>query len=167
MATGPRYAVKFRRRREGKTNYHKRIALLKSGLPRLVVRKSNRYITCQVVQYNPKGDKTLVDINSLALKRLGWKHTFKSLPAAYATGFLAGLTANKAKVNKAVLDYGLFTVTKGSKIYATLKGFVDAGVKVNHKDDIFPNESRLSGEHISESVKNDFKVLKSKLSISK
>ena len=44
MATGPRYAVKFRRRREGKTDYKKRLNLLKSELPRFIVRISNKYI---------------------------------------------------------------------------------------------------------------------------
>ncbi|MDK2384746.1 MAG: 50S ribosomal protein L18, partial [Candidatus Korarchaeota archaeon] len=38
MARSARYKVRFRRRREGKTDYKKRLALLKSGLPRMVVR---------------------------------------------------------------------------------------------------------------------------------
>ena len=44
MAKGKRYSVKFRRRREGKTNYKKRLAFVKSDLPRLVVRRSNKYL---------------------------------------------------------------------------------------------------------------------------
>ena len=39
MATGPRYFVPFRRRHEGKTDYYKRMALLSSGTPRMVVWK--------------------------------------------------------------------------------------------------------------------------------
>ncbi|RLI44668.1 50S ribosomal protein L18, partial [Candidatus Bathyarchaeota archaeon] len=38
MATGPRYRVPFRRRREGKTNYRLRRALVLSKQPRLTVR---------------------------------------------------------------------------------------------------------------------------------
>ncbi len=44
MARTSRYKVKFRRRREGKTNYYKRREMIKSGLPRLVVRRTNRYV---------------------------------------------------------------------------------------------------------------------------
>jgi len=36
MATGPRYRVPFRRRREGRTNYHRRLRLLLSKKPRMV-----------------------------------------------------------------------------------------------------------------------------------
>ncbi|MGM0388528.1 MAG: 50S ribosomal protein L18, partial [Natrinema limicola] len=42
MATGPRYKVPMRRRREVRTDYHQRLRLLKSGKPRLVARKSNK-----------------------------------------------------------------------------------------------------------------------------
>ena len=40
MARGPAYVVKYRRRREGKTDYRARRKLVLSGLPRLVVRFS-------------------------------------------------------------------------------------------------------------------------------
>jgi len=43
MATGPRYKVPMRRRREVRTDYHQRLRLLKSGKPRLVARKSNKH----------------------------------------------------------------------------------------------------------------------------
>ena len=45
MAWKPTYNVSFRRRLEGKTNYQKRLALMKSGKAKLVVRKSNARIT--------------------------------------------------------------------------------------------------------------------------
>src|SRR2546425_1171801 len=38
MADGPRYSVPFRRRREGRTDYKLRRALVRSGKPRAVVR---------------------------------------------------------------------------------------------------------------------------------
>ena len=38
-----------RRRLEHKTDYKARLGLLKSNMPKLVVRKSNRYITVQLV----------------------------------------------------------------------------------------------------------------------
>ena len=37
---GPRYSVKPRRRREGKTDYRKRLKLLRSGKVRVAIRKS-------------------------------------------------------------------------------------------------------------------------------
>ena len=60
MAIGPRYSVKFRRRRLNKTNYQKRLNLLKSKKPRLVLRRSNAFFYSQVIEYNLTGDKTLV-----------------------------------------------------------------------------------------------------------
>jgi large subunit ribosomal protein L18 len=49
MGHGPRYRVPWRRRREGKTNYYKRLKLIRSGKPRLVVRRTNKYIIAQIV----------------------------------------------------------------------------------------------------------------------
>ena len=41
MSRTSTYEVKFKRRNEGKTNYKKRLAMLKSGRPRAVIRKTN------------------------------------------------------------------------------------------------------------------------------
>ena len=49
MANKKTYTVPFRRKREGKTNYKKRLGLLKSKSLRLVVRKSNKHILVQLV----------------------------------------------------------------------------------------------------------------------
>ncbi|MCK4740328.1 MAG: 50S ribosomal protein L18, partial [Candidatus Thorarchaeota archaeon] len=59
MAHGPTYKVKFRRRREGKTNYYRRRRLLLSRLPRLVVRKTNTGMIVQVVDARVAGDMTV------------------------------------------------------------------------------------------------------------
>ena len=75
MAKGKRYSVKFRRRREGKTNYKKRLAFVKSDLPRLVVRRSNKYFNLQIIDNKPTGDVTLAHFNSKNLSKLGWKHS--------------------------------------------------------------------------------------------
>ncbi|MEM4959169.1 MAG: 50S ribosomal protein L18, partial [Nanopusillaceae archaeon] len=69
MAHGPRYTVKYRRRREGKTDYRKRLKLLKSRLPRLVVRRGIWNFTVQLIEYNENGDKTIFTIHS--------KHLYK------------------------------------------------------------------------------------------
>jgi hypothetical protein len=51
-------------------------------------------------------------------------------------------------VKEAILDVGLNPPVKGSKIYAALKGAIDAGIKVPHDPEILPDEARISGEHI-------------------
>ncbi len=63
-AGSPTYRVPFRRRREGKTDYRRRLRLLYSRKPRVVVRKSNRYIRMQLIAREDAGDTTLVTANS-------------------------------------------------------------------------------------------------------
>jgi large subunit ribosomal protein L18 len=69
------------------------------------------------------------------------------------TGYLAGLRASKKGVKEAVLDLGLGSPSSGSRIFAALKGFVDAGVNVNHDKSILPSEERIRGEHIASYAK--------------
>jgi len=57
---GPRYSVKPRRRREGKTDYRKRLKLLRSRKVRMVVRKSIKNTQIQFVEYKEGGDNILV-----------------------------------------------------------------------------------------------------------
>ncbi len=149
MARSGRYKVKFRRRREGKTDYKKRLALLKSGKPRVVVRRTNRYIIVQFMRFKPEGDEVIAQAFSKELSKFGWIYGGKNLPAAYLTGYLAGLRAKSKGIEEAVLDIGLFPSTKGSRIYAALKGILDAGIDVPHSTDILPSEERIKGEHIA------------------
>lgn len=149
MARSGRYKVKFRRRREGKTDYLKRLALLKSRKPRAVVRKTNRYIIVQFVEFREEGDRVIAYAFSKELEKYGWMYGGKNLPAAYLTGYLAALRAKRAGVTEAILDIGRFTSTKGSRLYAALKGILDAGIRIPHSDEILPSEERIRGEHIS------------------
>ncbi len=149
MARSGRYKVKFRRRREGKTNYKKRLALLKSGKLRVVIRRTNRYIIVQFMKFKPEGDEVVAQAYSKELNKFGWIYGSKNLPAAYLTGYLAGLRAKSKGINETVLDIGRFPSTKGSKIYAALKGVLDAGIEVPHSPDILPSEERIKGEHIA------------------
>jgi large subunit ribosomal protein L18 len=154
MAHGPRYRVPFRRRREGKTNYHKRLALLKSGKPRLVVRKTLNHHVAQIVVYDPKGDKTLVSAHTRELMRdFGWKGHCGNTPSAYLVGLLIGYKALEKGISEAILDIGLHPPTKGSSIFAILKGAVDAGLNVPHSEEIYPSEDRIRGETIAEYAK--------------
>lgn len=145
--------MKWKRRMNKKTDYKQRLAMLKSEKPRLVVRRTNKRIIVQVVKYDNGADKTVVMITSDKLKDFGWTFSFKSLPASYLTGLIAGMAALKKGINNVVLDMGLNISTKGNKIYAAAKGFNDAGVNLKIGKDILPEESRIIGEHIK-SYKN-------------
>lgn len=95
-----RYQVKYRRRREGKTDYYARKRLVvqaknKYNAPkyRLVVRFSNKNITVQVAYARLQGDFVLVSANSRELPRYGIEHGLTNWTAAYATGLLAARRA--------------------------------------------------------------------------
>jgi large subunit ribosomal protein L18 len=137
-----------RRRREQRTDYKQRLRLLKSGMPRFVVRASGSSITCQIISHDPKGDKTLASATSLELKKHGWKGNAGNIPAAYLTGYLCGHKA-KGKVKEAILDMGLHISVHGSRIYACLKGAIDSGLKIPHSEGVFPSEERIKGTHIA------------------
>ena len=144
MAHGSNYKVAFRRRREGKTDYGARIKLIDYEKPRLVVRISNNQATVQIVDYSPEGNTG-------------------NITGVYLTGYLCGKRALAAGIDYAILDIGLRSPIKGSKIFAALKGAVDAGLEVPHGDFIFPEDERIRGEHIAnyaESLDDDEKAKK-------
>ena len=149
MAKGPRYKVPYRRRREGKTNYRKRLKLLLSRKPRLVVRITNRRVIAQIIEYHPDGDRVLVGVDSSMLTKYGWKGDLNNTPAAYLTGLLVGKKALEKGIKEAILDIGLHTPTRGGRVFAVLKGAVDAGLEVPHSEEVLPDESRIRGEHIA------------------
>ena len=149
MAKGPSYRVPFRRRREGKTNYQSRRALVLSRLPRLVVRGTLRHVIVQVLEAKAKGDEVLVSAHSRELmKAFGWKGDCGNVSAAYLTGLLCGYRAVARGVERAVLDIGLQSPSRGARVFAALKGALDAGVAVPHSDVVLPSEKRIRGEHV-------------------
>ena len=154
MAKGSNYRVKLRRRREGKTDYQARKALVISGKPRLVTRFSLKNVTVQIVVAKLHGDEVLAAANSRELvKTYGWKAPTGNIPAAYLTGLLCGLKAKAKGVEEAILDIGLISPTKGSKIFAALSGVLDAGVDVPHSEEKIVKE-RMKGEHIAKYAKS-------------
>lgn len=154
MAKGSRYSVPYRRRREGKTDYHKRKALILSKKPRLVVRGSLKNIIVQIIAAKPGGDEVLVSANSREiLKNYGWKAPRGNIPAAYLTGLLCGLKAKAKGIEEAVLDIGLRSPTKGARIFAALKGVLDAGLSVPYGEEKLPDDSRIQGIHIAQYAK--------------
>ncbi len=153
MAKGPSYRLPFRRRREGKTDYKARRAMIISRLPRVVVRGSLKHMNVQLVDATSKGDEVIASANSQELQKYGWKAGCGNLPSAYLTGLLCGKKAVNKKVKKAVADIGLHQPTKGARVFASIKGVIDAGVDVPHKTRKFPPEERLTGQHIVDYAK--------------
>ncbi|MFV9677168.1 MAG: 50S ribosomal protein L18 [Methanosarcinales archaeon] len=148
-ACGPTYRVPFRRRRERKTDYRKRLKLLFSQKPRVVVRNSNKYIQMQLVLNDTFCDKTFVAVVSSELNRYGYNGGTGNIPAAYLTGLLFGKKAKKVGYDEGILDIGLHTPVHGSKVYAALKGVIDSGMTVPHDPIVFPSDERIKGEHIA------------------
>lgn len=142
-----------RRRLEGKTDYKLRLEILKSGRLRLVIRKSNRYITAQIVDSEDAQDKILVGFNSKLLLTKGWPEemsgSLKSLPAAYLTGFVLGKMALKSKIQEAIVDMGMYRNVPNSKIYAVIRGARDAGLEIPCSEEVLPKLENIKNEKIA------------------
>jgi len=90
-----RYQVKFKRRREGKTDYYARKRLViqeknKYNTPkyRLIVRFTGKDITCQIAYAKIGGDVVVTAAYSHELPRFGVKLGLTNYAAAYCTGLL-------------------------------------------------------------------------------
>ena len=143
----------LKRRREKKTDYKKRLGMLKSGSVRLVVRRTINNIHIQAVEYAETGDKTMVEVSAKNLNAYGWKGHPANLPAAYLTGYLAGLRCIKKGIKKAILDIGLQTSVKENAVYAAVAGAIEAGMELPVNKGILPSKGRISGMHIAEYAK--------------
>jgi large subunit ribosomal protein L18 len=155
MARNARYCTPYKRRREGKTDYHARRAFIVSSRPRLVVRGSLKNMTAQIITARPEGDEVLVSAHSRELAReYGWKASGGNLPAAYLTGLLCGLKARAQGIEEAIPDVGLHSPSKGAKAFAVLRGVLDAEIRVPHSEEKLPDEKRLKGDHIVQYAKS-------------
>ena len=155
MAKGPRQRNQYRRRRSGETDYRRRLKLLKSGNSRAVVRVSNTRVVCQVVSWEKDGDKVELSVTGDDLvTKYAWpeSNSRKNIPASYLVGYALGKSALAAGHDQAVLDIGLAASTPGNRVFAALKGMVDAGLEIPHGDTVLPEEDRLNGSHINLSL---------------
>jgi len=96
-----RYQTKFRRRREGKTDYHARKKLViqaknKYNVPknRLIVRISNKDVTAQVAYARIEGDIVICSAYSHELPAYGIKVGLTNYASCYATGYLLARRMN-------------------------------------------------------------------------
>jgi large subunit ribosomal protein L5e len=103
-----RFQVKFRRRRECKTDYHARKRLIiqdknkyKTPKYRFVVRRSNKDIVCQIFSSDLTHDVCLASAYAHELKRYGVTHGLTNYASAYCVGLLLARRVNK----KYGLDY--------------------------------------------------------------
>lgn len=164
MKQGPRYHVKPRRRREGRTDYRQRLKLLKSRKIRMVVRKSLKNTQIQFIEYKETGDNVLATANSKELvSKYNWKYSTSNTPAAYLTGILAGKRAKDKGIDECILDMGRYVPVTGSKVFASLKGAIDAGVDCPISEEKIPDEKRLMGTHLDEKIKPAVNEIKNKI----
>lgn len=148
--------IQKRRRREFKTDYLKRLKLLKSGKPRVVFRKTNKYVIAQYVTSFEAQDKIEIGMDSRELLKYGWsenaKGSLKSTTASYLLGYLMGKTILKNKKEKPIIDFGMIQTLHKTKVYAFIKGMIDSGIEISSKKEAFPDESRIKGEHMKNKV---------------
>ena len=155
MTHGKNQRLRYKRRRNGETDYRRRMRMLRGGSVRAVVRVSNTQTICQLVDYQSGGDEILVSIDGRTLvDKFKWPMdaSRKSVPASYLTGFAMGKAALAAGHDEAVLDIGLAASSSGNRAFSALKGMVDAGLEIPHGEDVLPDDNRVSGAHIDESI---------------
>lgn len=167
-----RYQVKFKRRREGRTDYQARKRLIfqdknKYNTPkyRLIVRLSNRDITCQIAYARIEGDRIVCAAYSHELPRYGIKVGLTNYAAAYCTGLLVArrilqklgldsiyagctdVTGDEFNIEdvdegpgafRCYLDVGLSRTTTGARVFGAMKGAVDGGLNIPHSVKRFP-----------------------------
>lgn len=139
-----RFQTKYKRRRQGKTDYYARKRLItqaknKYNAPkyRLVVRFTNRDIIMQIVTSEISGDKVFCAAYSHELRAYGIEHGLTNWAAAYATGLLIarrvlkklGLDEDFTGVEEADGEYtttGIVDTDEGER--RPFKAFLDVGL---------------------------------------
>ncbi|CAM5999666.1 unnamed protein product [Sphagnum balticum] len=137
-----RYQTKFKRRREGKTDFYARRRLIlqdkdKYNTPkyRLVGRITSTRVIAQVVYATIKGDKVFGAADSQELRKFGLTSGLSNYAAAYATGLLlarrilkkVGLDSTYTGVEK--VDGVPFDVNEAVKDRRPFKVILDVGLK--------------------------------------
>ena len=156
-----------KRRRQNKTDYKARINLLKSGTPRLVFRKTNRYFICQYVESSEAKDKIKLGVTSKELLNKGWPKEFsgslKSIPSAYLLGYLMGKKIQKEKLKTPIIDFGMIRTLAKTKVFGFLKGLIDSGIKINCKEELFPEQKIIEGKELKKDFSEEFTKVKSNI----
>jgi len=120
----------------------------------MVIRGSLKNVSAQLIKAEVGGDRVIVSAHSDELaKKYGWQGGKGNLPAAYLTGLLFGFKATASGVKEAILDLGIHVPSKGSRVFAALKGALDTGIIIPHDENKLPDEKRLQGVHVTEYAK--------------
>lgn len=153
-----------KRRIENKTDYNKRMKLLKSSKARIVFRKTNKYIIAQYISSQEAQDKIEIGLDSRELLSVGWPKEFagslKSITAAYLTGYLIAKKIIKAKKETPIVDLGMIRIIHKTKMFAFIKGMIDAGLKIKCEKEHFPEEDRIKGKNLKEDFSKNFTKIK-------
>jgi len=135
-----RFQVKFKRRRQAKTDYYARKRLIiqdknkyKTPKYRFVVRFSNRDITCQIFSADMTHDVCFLAAYAHELPRYGVKVGLTNYAAAYCTGLLLARRVNK----KLGLEYTGAKAVDGAEFHvepdpdgkAPFKALLDVGLR--------------------------------------
>jgi len=163
-----RFNPKMRRRRQAKTDYQARSTLVyqdkdKYNAPkyRMIVRISNRQVTCQIATSKIIGDEIIASAYSSELHRYGIKVGLTNYGSCYATGlllarrvlqklgldetytgteevtgeyFMEEMEGEEKAPFSCILDVGLRPTTTGARVYAAMKGAIDGGLAIPHTD---------------------------------
>ncbi|MEM4326089.1 MAG: 50S ribosomal protein L18 [Candidatus Pacearchaeota archaeon] len=158
-----------RRRRLFKTDYKKRIAFLKSNSPRIVFRRTNKYIIAQYIESNEAQDRVRYGLTSKHLLKYGWPKDFenslKSLPASYLIGLLLGKYIRNKKTEKVVIDSGISRKVYGGRFFAFLNGLKDSGVNIKCNEEFFPSKERIKGKDLKRDFSKFFDEIKKRIEI--
>merc|ERR1712139_98814 len=154
-----RFQVKWRRRREGKTDFYARKRLInqeknKYFTPkfRLVVRFTNRDIIAQIVSAKIVGDEVLTSAYAHELQKfgmpgkLGLADKYAGAEEVDGNAFIVDEMDDGPRPFKAVLDVGLKRTTTGSRSFGVMKGAADGGLLIPHNEKRFPGFDRESKE---------------------
>ncbi len=156
MSKTSTFNVPFRRRKEGRTNYYKRLAMVKSVNPRAVIRKSTNHLLIQLVQTEHGKDSVIASAHTQELGGFDYKGHGGNIPAAYLVGYLLGKRMIEQKKNvETIVDLGVQPPVHGTRLFAAVKGLVDAGINVKADPISFPKEDRLKGKHVEAFAKKE------------
>lgn len=147
----------------------------------MIVRMSNKDITCQIAYARLEGDRVVAAAYSHELPRYGVKVGLTNYAAAYCTGLLLarrvlkqlnldGQYEGNTEINgelfsvednddgpgafRACLDVGLARTTTGAKIFGAMKGAADGGLDIPHSEKRFPGYDKEAGEFSAEVHRN-------------
>lgn len=154
-----------RRRREGKTDYLARRKMLQGNKPRVVFRKTNKYVIGQYVLSNAAQDSVKIGLNSKKLLAYGWPKEnlggLKSTTASYLLGLLLGKKIQKEKLETPIVDFGMLKTIHKNKLFGFILGLKDSGLEIKCPEEAIPSEDRIKGEHLKSKI--NFDEIKSKI----